>query len=89
MFTEKSRYRNAETYLMKDRRGRVVTVVSVPLAQPQAFLGFHKLLDGQRIDHLAARYTADDTGFWRIADANDAMLPESIAEKEIITIPVK
>lgn len=89
MFTQKSRYINSEQFTMKDRRGRIVNVVAVPNAPVQSILGYHQLLQGQRIDHLAANYTIDEAGFWRIAAANDKMLPESLAEQQVIAIPVK
>lgn len=74
---------------MRDRRGRNVQVVSVPNAPRQALLGYHKLIQGQRLDHLAANYTLDEAGFWRICEANDAMLSESLSEKPEIAIPNK
>lgn len=74
---------------MKDRRGRTVNVVAVPEAPAQSILGYHQLLQGQRIDHLAANYTADEAGFWRIAEANNSMLPESISEQQSIAVPDK
>ena len=73
MFTEKSRYRKTEQYLLKDRRGRKVHVVAVPNAPQQSIMGRHQLKQGQRIDHLAANYTKDESGFWRIAEINDIL----------------
>jgi hypothetical protein len=52
-------------------------------------LGIHVLRQGERLDHLAARYTADPAGFWRIAEQNDVMLPEALTEAREIEIPVK
>jgi hypothetical protein len=89
MFIQKSRYINTEQYAMKDRRGRTVNVVAVPNAPVQSILGYHQLLQGQRIDHLAANYTTDEAGSWRIAAANDKMLPESLTEQQVIAIPAK
>jgi hypothetical protein len=89
MFTEKSRYNKSEQYLIKDKRGRTVKVVAIPDIPEQTLLGRHQLKDGQRIDHLAAEYTGDEAGFWRIANINDAMLPEAVSEKPEISIPEK
>jgi hypothetical protein len=89
MFSQKSRYLKTEQYPVRDRRGRIVNVVAVPDAPDQSLLGFHQLMEGQRIDHLAAKYTLDDAGFWRIAEANDAMLPETLSERPEIAIPNK
>ena len=50
-------------------------------------LGDHRRRDGQRLDHLANFYLGDPLGFWRIAEHNDAMLPDAIAEADIVRIP--
>ncbi|MCB0611912.1 MAG: hypothetical protein H6573_19280 [Lewinellaceae bacterium] len=89
MFDDKSRYRKLELYRRIDRRGREVPVVPVPEAPEQALLGYHRRLQGQRIDHLAATYLKDPAGFWRICEFNDAMLPEALAEETDIAIPNK
>ena len=89
MFNAKSRYINSEQYLVTDRRGRKIMVVSIPFAPDQSILGFHQLKQGQRIDHLASKYTLDDAGSWRIAEANDVMLAESLSEQPEIAIPNK
>ena len=87
MFGNKSRYLNVAQYTITDRRGRTVNVVSVPPPPPFTLMGYHRLIQGQRIDHLAARYNNDSAGFWRIVEGNDAMLAEALTEKPIITIP--
>lgn len=89
MFEGKSRYRKAVQYRQKDRRGNNVLVVAVPEAPIQYKAGDHLRKQGQRIDHLAAQYTGDQAGFWRIAEINDAMLPEALSEKNEIAIPRK
>lgn len=89
MFDEKSRYKDKEQYLVKDRRGRTVQVVVVPEAPQQTLLGYHLLKQGQRPDHLAYKYLNNAAGFWRLAEANDAMLPEAMTEQPEIAIPNK
>lgn len=89
MFTDKSRYKNVEQYEVTDQRGRTVKVVAAAAAPPQTTRGFHLLKQGQRTDHLASLYLNDPAGFWRIAEANDAMLPESLTEQSEIAIPNK
>jgi hypothetical protein len=89
MFTENSRYKNATQYEAEDHRGRQVKVVATPAAPQQSVLGFHILKQGQRPDHLAARYINDPAGFWRIASINDAMLSETLSEQKEIAIPTK
>lgn len=89
MFDDKSRYARLETYTVTDRRGRTVTVVPAPPAPAQTLLGIHVRRQGQRLDHLAARYLDDPAGFWRIAEQNDVMLAEMLAEAPEIEIPAK
>ena len=89
MFDDKSRYKKTEQYTVKDHRGRLVSVVAVPAAPRQAILGYHLLKQGQRPDHFAFKYLDNPAGFWRIAEANDAMLPETLSEQPEIAIPQK
>lgn len=89
MFDPKSRYVKAETYVVTDARGRSVTVVVPPPPPEQLLLGIHLLRQGERIDLLAAKYLSDPAGYWRIAEQNDAMLPEALTEAREIEIPVK
>lgn len=89
MFDDNSRYKDAEQYEMQDQRGRTVRVVATPPTRLQSVLGYHSLKQGQRTDHLAARYLNNAAGFWRIAEANDAMLPEALSEQPEIAIPNK
>lgn len=87
MFDEKSRYAALDPYVVIDRRGRMVEVVPVPPAPAQTLMGVHLRRDGERIDHLAAKYLANPAGFWRIAEKNDVMLAEALAEALEIEIP--
>ncbi len=89
MFSDESRYKNATQYEVKDHRGRTVKVVATPDVPKYSILGYHLRKQGQRIDHLAARYLNEPTAFWRIAEANDAMLAESMSEQQEIAIPTK
>jgi hypothetical protein len=45
------------------------------------------LREGERMDHLAARYLSDPAAFWRIAELNDVMLAEDLTEHREIAIP--
>ncbi|MEI6682120.1 MAG: hypothetical protein WCO44_05810 [Bacteroidota bacterium] len=89
MFTDESRYKKATQYQAKDHRGRTVNVAATPDAPNQPLQGYHLRKQGQHTDHLAARYLNEPTAFWRIAEANDAMLAESLTEKQEIAIPNK
>jgi hypothetical protein len=89
MFDAKSRYAKLTPYLMRDRRGRAVPVVPATEALAQQLLGLHLHKQGERTDHLAARYHDDQAGYWRIAEMNDVMLPEALTEMLEIAIPDK
>jgi len=87
MFDQKSRYAKLIAYTVKDHRGRDVAVVPVPPAPQKSLLGIHALRQGERLDHLAAKYLDDPTGYWRIAEQNELMLPEALTEAREIEIP--
>jgi hypothetical protein len=89
MFDPKSRYVNQTPYVVRDRRGRSVAIVPTPPAPAEALLGIHVLKEGERVDHLAAKYLNDAAGYWRIAERNDVMLAEALSERREIEIPVK
>lgn len=89
MFDSKSRYAKLTTYTVSDHRGREVSVVPAPAAPGEGLLGIHALRQGERADHLAAKYLNDAAGFWRIAERNDVMLAEALTEMSEIEIPQK
>ena len=88
VFDDKSRYvNNASIYQVTDRRGRTVAALMVADKPVQTLLGEHLRKQGQRLDHLAGFYLEDANGFWRIAELNDAMLPDALAEVDVVKIP--
>ena len=89
MFDDHSRYKGLKSYMRKDRRGRTVATVPVPPAPAERFRGYHRRIQGQRLDHLAYRYLHNTAGFWRICEQNDVMLPEALSEADDIAIPQK
>jgi hypothetical protein len=89
-FDKKSRYvLNAATYVTTDRRGRLVTALTPAQRPAQTHLGDHRRKGGQRLDHLANFYLQDPLGFWRIAEHNDAVLPDALADVDVVRIPRK
>jgi hypothetical protein len=90
VFDPNSRYvRFASVYTATDRRGRQVQALTAALVPPQTRLGEHLRRDGQRLDHLANFYLGDPNGFWRIAEINDAVLPDALALVRAMTIPTQ
>jgi hypothetical protein len=89
MFDDKSRYLKVDTYAMRDRRGRAVTVVAVPEPPNEPLAGYHLLRQGQRLDHLAQKYLDDPAAFWRICEENGVMQAEQLSESLEIAVPTK
>ncbi len=88
IFDEKSRYvKNASIYEATDRRGRRVAALTMADKPVQTLLGEHLRKEGQRLDHLANFYLQDPNGFWRICEHNDVMLPDALAEVDVVKIP--
>ena len=90
VFTSSSRYLRYAPAIGSavDRRGRTVACVTPAAIPAEAELGKHRLKQGQRIDQLADHYLGDATTWWRIAQLNDAMTVDQIAEAEFVAIPV-
>lgn len=88
-FDPKSRYFSTPIYQVIDRRNRRANVVGVAPHVTVPIAGWHVWREGQRPDHLAFQYLDDAMGFWRIAEANDAMQSEWLSEQAEIAIPVK
>ena len=89
MFSDKSRYKSATTYQVTDLRGRTVNVVATPDKPTAGLLGYHRLIQGQRMDHLAYKYLKDANASWKIAEMNEVMLAETLSEQAQISIPNK
>ncbi len=88
IFDPKSRYvKYARTVAARDRLGREVVALTPALVPPQPILGEHRKKDHQRLDHLAHHYLKDASGFWRIVEANNVLLPDALAEAPFVTIP--
>ncbi|MCC6368256.1 MAG: hypothetical protein IT165_32420 [Bryobacterales bacterium] len=89
MFFKGSRYQGMETYTITAADGRMIPVVKLPLPRTGGVIGYHARKEGQRLDHLAALYLKDATAFWKLCDANDAMVPDALAVQDLIGIPAK
>ena len=93
MFEPTSRYHGIETAEYRTARGRLVRYVRRRfLLQPDALplLVEVTVTEGDRLDLIAARTLGDPEGFWRIADANDAMDPLDLTAEpgRVLRVPV-
>jgi hypothetical protein len=89
VFDRLSRYARPRLtpYDARDMRGRQVQALPTPEPPVETPIGRHVRREGQSLDQLAASYLADPHAYWRIAEANDAILPDALAELALIEIP--
>jgi hypothetical protein len=87
MFFPGSRYANLSPYQVMLPDGTMVQAIPSPLPGSTALLGYHRRTQGERLDNVAARYLGDATTFWRLCDANDAVVPDALAARDLIGIP--
>jgi hypothetical protein len=89
VFDPDSRYvKYSRLLAATDRLGRDVVALTPAEIPEQSALGEHLKKDYQRLDHLANHYLGDPCGYWRIASANNVLLPDALAEVRRVTIPV-
>lgn len=89
MFFPGSRYEKAGITTVTRSDGTQVTVTKLPLPLQNPVYGFHRRLEGQRLDLIANHYLNDPTTFWRLCDANNALVPDTLAVHDLIGIPTE
>ena len=80
LFAPTSRYYGiAMGTIVEDDRA-IIYVLRRFVPQPEQFqvLQTHTVIQGERLDNIAAQYLGDPTLFWRICDANNAMRPSEL-----------
>ena len=87
MFESTSRYYSIETATLtmidSDGQERIIAYKRrrfIPSDKDQTTLVEHTVVQGDRLDNIAARYVGDPTQFWRICDANDVLQPEELTD---------
>jgi hypothetical protein len=88
MFFPGSRYARMASYTVTGANGVPVTVTRLPLPGPAAVLGYVRRMNGQPLGLIANTFLADVTAFWRLCDANNAVVPDALANRDLIGIPV-
>ena len=92
-FSPSSRYSGLELAKIEYGGETIVYVRRRFVPQPEIFavIGEHSVVQGERLDQIAAQTIGDPELFWRICDANRAMRPEELTEtigrRLVITLP--
>jgi hypothetical protein len=79
-----SRYQSTETARLTLPDGTEVVHLRrrfVPPPESMALVQEHVVVQGDRLDNVAARYLGDPEQFWRVADANRALRPAELTEE--------
>ena len=68
--------------------GRVVRYITARLIPETRAVAGHRVLAGERLDHIAHAHYRDPERFWRLCDANRAAWPADLLEPgRIIGVP--
>jgi len=93
-FPPDSRYASTGTAQLRAPDGRIITYLGrrfVPPPEAFALLQTYVVVQGDRVDNLAARFLGDPVLFWRLGDANRAMVPgeltATVGRRLRITLP--
>lgn len=83
IFPSTSRYALTPTGTFVRADGTPVTYLKrrfVPAPENFALLQWHTVLQGERLDNIAAQYLGDPEQFWRLCDANRVLRPDELTE---------
>lgn len=83
LFSATSRYHGIAATTLTLSDGTMIAYVRrrfVPWPERFTLLVEHRVVSGDRLDNLAARYLGDPQQFWRMCDANRAMRPDELIE---------
>ena len=81
MFDPTSRYFDLDTAALTLPDGREVRYVRrrlLPPAVSGVIFAEHTVVEGERLDHITARYLGDPELFWQLADINNALHPDEL-----------
>jgi len=88
MFFPGSRYEKQATYAVQRADGSIVQAVRLPLPASQPLRGFVRQTEPRRLDLIASRFFSNATTFWRLCDANNAVVPDALGARDLIGIPI-
>jgi hypothetical protein len=88
MFFRGSRYEKVPDATVTNSAGRVIRYKTTRfIPDTQAIVG-HRVLPGERLDHIAWQHYRNAERFWLICDANRTLWPDDLIEEAaILRIP--
>lgn len=90
-FPPNSRYNAVPTLTFTTPDGRTVAYVArrfIPGPENYTLMREHLVVQGERLDLLAAQYLGDPEQWWKLADANNALRPEALTETPGVTLRI-
>ena len=78
MFFKGSRYERVKDAEFTDTSGGVIKYKRIRFIPETPVIQRHTVVQGERLDLIAEKYYRDPELFWRICDANTAMLPDEL-----------
>lgn len=82
-FPPNSRYNGLPVFVHTSPDGREMPYLArrfVPASDRFSTLATHLVIEGDRLDNLAARYLGDPEQFWKLCDANGVLRPDELVE---------
>lgn len=83
-FSPTSRYYSTDTASLERANGNTMVYLRrrfVPPAERFALLQEHRVIQGERLDHIAFQYLGDPERFWQLCDANNALEPDELTRE--------
>jgi nucleoid-associated protein YgaU len=90
-FPPNSRYHRIAVATLEQANQEPVAYLKRRLVPPPenfAVVQEHTVVQGDRLDNLAARYLGDAESYWRLCDANGAIRPAELTEMPGTTIAI-
>jgi hypothetical protein len=84
LFPITSRYYGLDTATQESSDGRTMVYLRrrfVPPAHRFELIQEHTVIEGERLDQIAAQHLGDPEQFWRVCDANNAIRPTELTEE--------
>jgi hypothetical protein len=83
-FSPMSRYYGIQTAEIETPGGKVIVYLQrrfVPPPERFSLLLEHEVKELERLDRITAQHLGDPEQFWRVCDANGAMIPDELTDE--------